>query len=105
MKNIYTIGVVLKRLFEDYSEVEIVGTIGPHTIVKDTVGQHFVLTDKLPDYFEIIEPETIVNRNYAHKNMDDPDRHNISGDMNKPSIMQQKAFEEELKKHKGKENG
>ena len=55
MENIYIVGVILKRKFEDYSEVEIVGTLGSHTIIKDAMGRHFILTDKLPEFFDIVK--------------------------------------------------
>lgn len=89
---IYTNGVILKRKFEDFAEVEIIKTVDEHTMIKDSNGSHFVLTTKLPEYFDIVEPETIVNKVFEHRNMDDSKRHNIAGSMNGPSETQKEAF-------------
>ncbi len=89
----YTNGVILKRKFEDFAEVEIVGRSGKHAMLKDASGMHFVNIDKLPEFFNIVEPESILKNVHTHQNLDEAERHNISGSMNHPSDMQKYAFE------------
>ena len=97
--NNYTSGVILKRKFENFGEVEVIGTNNEYSKLRDQNGVYFVLTNKLSEFFDIIEPETIVNRYNNEDVMDSDTAHNISaGHMNHPSYVQQHAFDNEKNK-------
>lgn len=92
-KMIAKIGQKYKRLFGDKEVVKLEKISDSWIMLLDYNGSHFISPDKLKDYFLVLEPD-------AHKtmlpsenrNIDDPNRHNVSGDMNKPSTMQEIAF-------------
>jgi hypothetical protein len=89
----YPIGQRLKRKFHDYQEVEVVGFLGNFIIILDSSGKHYINVDIVEEFFHILEPEgkdEITDKVYSHSNIDDPNRHNISGDMNKPAIHKKK---------------
>ncbi len=97
----YSIGQRLKRKFADFQEVEVVGHLADMLIIKDSSGRHFINVDKINDFFILLEPDEtdeITKHSCTHQNNDDPNRHNVGGSANRPSIMQEHAFEQENKK-------
>ena len=58
MKN-YKIGQRLKRKFHDFQEVEVVGHLNDHLIIKDSSGRHFININKVDEFFTLLEPEDI----------------------------------------------
>lgn len=86
----------IKRKHHDFAEVIVISINEDYTMIRDMNGQHFIPTNKMEDHFESVEPDGVTEKIYGHSNTDDPRRHNISGTMGRPSIMQQKAFEAEV---------
>ncbi len=91
------IGQRLKRKFADFQEVEVVGHLNDYIIIKDSYGRHFIRTNKVNDFFEFLEPDEVdeITNVYNHQNLDNPQRHNVGGTTNRPSVMQELAFKEE----------
>jgi len=47
----FNVGDRLKRKFADFQEVEVVGHLNDHLIIKDASGRHFVKLDKVDEFF------------------------------------------------------
>jgi len=79
------VGDKLKRQYHDFQEVTVVSVGTQYIQVKDTSGMHFVPASKIETYFKRVKPDQVVKVPIeVHQNLDDHNRHNIAGAMNRP---------------------
>ena len=81
----YYPGTILKRQFADFQEVTVTASDEFYTTVRDATGLHFVPTTSIPTHFHVVSHEEPIQLRNEHSNLDDENRHNVAGSMNKPS--------------------
>ncbi len=94
-----SVGTKLQRLKGNKTEVVVLIVSDDYVTIEDANGRNFIDAERITDeFFTIIEPPMFHdNIPRTTNNLDDPDRHSISGSMNNPSDMQEYAFKEDEK--------
>lgn len=97
------VGQKYRRIHGDKQVVELVSFKNEYIMILDSNGSHFIKPDDLETHFILISNEEAnilaEIRFKQNQNIDTPERHNVSGSMNRPSVMQEYAH----KKIKGEE--